>query len=33
MMHSYFVKNRAPLRKVEKPKALVLIANLFESHL
>jgi uncharacterized short protein YbdD (DUF466 family) len=29
MMHSYFVKNRVPLRKVEKPRAPVLIANLF----
>jgi hypothetical protein len=31
MMHSYFVKNRAPLRKVERPSAPVLIANLFNS--
>jgi hypothetical protein len=31
MMHSYFVKNRAPLRKVERPRALVLIGNLFNS--
>jgi hypothetical protein len=31
MMHSYFVKNRAPLRKMETPKAPVSITNLFDS--